>query len=1208
MKTLRLFLTSIFMLCCSVIYAYDFEVDGIYFSTSTENTVSVTFKDYFYNSYSGDIVIPKTVEYGNVTYSVTSIVDYAFLGCSDLTSLVIPEGATSIGQGAFSGCSSLTSLIIPEGVISIGGSAFSGCSSLTSLSTPSTVENIPSGLFSGLSGALYINCDIPDAENYSSNSCFYGSNFSEVTFGDSVTSIGDNAFEIKNNSGYSYEYHTQLKKITLGKNLKRIGKSAFPNCSGLTSLVIPEGVTSIGDYAFRGCSGLTSLVIPEGVTSIGGYAFQNCSGLTSLSIPSTVKKISRGVFHGVSGALYINCDIPDVEDYYNCGFFSGSNLSEVTFGDSVTSIGDYAFDIKRNVYPYEYHTQLKKITLGKNLKRIGKSAFYNCSGLTSLVIPESVTSISENAIVGIETIEVEGEIPADIMSNSFGDALVYVPIEAFATYAKADVWNGLNNLTCKQYDDVTITSTALSNGSGVLAKIGDTYMRAVVNLKVTGSINSYDVIIFRDKTPALRYLDLSEANVEASTKAFYNGYCTKTDTLGAYAFYNLGKLRSVKLPKNLLVISDYTFRGCNNLMNVEIPSTVKSVGSYAFYNCSKLTSVKLPNQMDCLGQYAFNGCALDSIVVPLGIKSIESSTFYNCSNLKSVALPRGLENIANSAFRYTAIEEISLPPTVKRINGYAFSDNSSLVEVRIPSSVLSISDNAFGSCSNLKKVYTNTVQPTQITENTFSTSCFENATLYVPSVSYYNYYWDDGWKRFLNFDFFDEPYEYFYLNNDIVFDDNTGYVEGEEGKNPDVDIYPGGGLVVEGNQTDGETPNQSLGNVNVENDGLGNSGSIIGDNNLSVDNLAIKINVTSGKWYFFAFPFDIMLEDITLSNGGSYVWRYYDGEERAKGNTGWKTVNGNKLNAAQGYIFQCSKSGVLTLNIENVRFKKEDKYLELMAHVSNNLKDASWNYVGNPYLSYYDMNDLEYTAPVTRWDGSKYVAMRPGDDEYHFTPFEAFFVQKSEGTESVGFDGDKQMTQNQSVNKKAKAAVPKMQAMNEDDEPVRQLINLVLAAGEETDGTRIVFNDAQSRAYESECDAAKFETQGVVQLFTIGDQKERYAINERPADNGIVSVGFTVPTAGDFTISATRMDTPVYLKDLETGALFDLSKGDYNFSAKAGSHVNRFEVLMEATVTGVQQVGSAIGEDVKVYDLSGRRAKENGKGVYIINGEKTLVK
>jgi YidC/Oxa1 family membrane protein insertase len=145
------------------------------------------------------------------------------------------------------------------------------------------------------------------------------------------------------------------------------------------------------------------------------------------------------------------------------------------------------------------------------------------------------------------------------------------------------------------------------------------------------------------------------------------------------------------------------------------------------------------------------------------------------------------------------------------------------------------------------------------------------------------------------------------------------------------------------------------------------------------------------------------------------------------------------------------------------------------------------------------------------------------------------------------------MTQTQSKDKKTKqAATRKMMVMNaRAKENPRKLVNLTLTAGEATDGTRIVFNNAQSRAYESECDAAKFETQGVIQLFTIGDQQERYAINERPADNGIVMLGFTAPSAGEFSISASRMDTPVYLKDRETGSVYDLRQGAYQFSAGA---------------------------------------------------------
>ncbi len=157
--------------------------------------------------------------------------DYAFYGCSGLTSLTIPSGVTSIGTAAFYGCWKLTSLTIPSGVTSIGYSAFWGCSGLTSLTLPSSVTSIGNYAFTDCSG------------------------LTSLTLPSSVTSIGDYAFQ---------------------------------DCSGLTSLTIPSGVTSIGNQAFYDCSGLTSLTIPSGVTSIGNYAFYGCSGLTSLTIPSGV--------------------------------------------------------------------------------------------------------------------------------------------------------------------------------------------------------------------------------------------------------------------------------------------------------------------------------------------------------------------------------------------------------------------------------------------------------------------------------------------------------------------------------------------------------------------------------------------------------------------------------------------------------------------------------------------------------------------------------------------------------------------------------------------------------------------------------------------------------------------------------------------------------------------------------------------------------
>ena len=739
----------------------------------------------------------------------------------------------------------------------------------------------------------------------------------------------------------------------------------------------------------------------------------------------------------------------------------------------------------------------------------------------------------------------------------------------------------------------TIETQAQANTSGVLEQVGITNLNRVTKLKVKGTINSYDLIVFRDKMPNLHTLDLSETKVVASTKAFYDNYCTKDNDLGDHAFDSMSKLHTLKLPQGLTTIGKYAFYDCNNLTEVEIPTTVQTIKSAAFAYCD----------------------GLEQIVIPKGVKTLGGGdwmgVFYDCNRLKSVTLSEGLENISEYTFLNCSLDSIVLPPTVKTIGQYAFTNNDHLTEIRIPSSVETIENYAFSGCNNLSKVYTYTVEPTNIYEETFEKSVYTNATLYVPSVSLLNYFWDTGWKRFLNLATFDEPYDYFYVNNDYTLNDDTGYIEGEDGKKPDVDINAGGGIIVEGNQGDDETPNQNLGDVTVNQNGNGVGGSIIGDNNLHIDNLHIHINVQGGHWYFFAFPYDIRLDKISTKHGSDYVFRYYDGEERAhNGHGGWKDIHENHLKAARGYIFQCAANDVLILNIEDVRFKKEDKYNELVAHVSSNLQDASWNFTGNPYLSYFDMNHLGYTAPITVWDSetNNYVAIRPGDDDYHFSPYEAFFVQKPEGEGNVMFSSEGQMTYNQSLQKQQEQQMARSMCTANEATHTRQLINLVLQSNGMTDKTRVVFNEQQSLDYETSCDAAKFETSGVIQLYTL-DGKVRYAINERPKGNGEVLMGYKAIESGKFTIEAQRMDIAVSIKDNVIGTIHNFSEGAYTFTSEAGTFESRFTLLFEDAVTGIEEVEAEeiLKSNKKVYDLKGNLVNPTLGGVYIIDGVKVRV-
>ena len=233
--------------------AHDFEVEGVFYKKTSDNAVAVTYKGYSYDSYSneytGDVVIPSSVDYNGATYSVTSIGYEAFYNCSSLTSIEIPNSVTSIGDDAFYGCSSLTSIEIPNSVTSIGGWAFYHCTSLTSIEIPN-----------------------------------------------SVTSIGNYAF-----CGCS-----SLTSIQIPNSITRIGDGAFNNCSSLTSIEIPNSVTSIGACAFYGCSGLTSIEIPNSVTSIGNDAFYYCSNLTKITCLATnPPTIGSDTFSNYSAELYV---------------------------------------------------------------------------------------------------------------------------------------------------------------------------------------------------------------------------------------------------------------------------------------------------------------------------------------------------------------------------------------------------------------------------------------------------------------------------------------------------------------------------------------------------------------------------------------------------------------------------------------------------------------------------------------------------------------------------------------------------------------------------------------------------------------------------------------------------------------------------------------------------------------------------------------
>ena len=254
---------------------------------------------YYYYDYDG-----WSYRYG--TY-YDKIGDYAFKGCSGLTSLTLPATITTIGKYAFEDCTGLTSLNLPAGITSIGKYAFSGCSGLTSLTLPAGITSINDNTFSGCSGLTSLN--LPASITAMGCCAFEGcSGLTSLTLPSSITKI----------STWAFDGCSGLTSLTLPAGITEIGDGAFYGCSGLTSINLPAGITTIGEGAFASCSGLTSLTLPAGITSIGEYAFDSCSGLTSLNLPAGITSIGEGAFRLCSGLTSIYAyakKVPEIGSY-----------------------------------------------------------------------------------------------------------------------------------------------------------------------------------------------------------------------------------------------------------------------------------------------------------------------------------------------------------------------------------------------------------------------------------------------------------------------------------------------------------------------------------------------------------------------------------------------------------------------------------------------------------------------------------------------------------------------------------------------------------------------------------------------------------------------------------------------------------------------------------------------------------------------------
>ncbi len=365
-RKLVLILIALFTLSVS---AEVVEIDGISYNLISKGNIAEVTGN---NHYSGDVVIPETVTYNAVTYSVTTIRKNAFTGCS-LNSIEIPSSITKICQEAFyngkatsvkikdlaAWCNinfesyfktnplstashlflndeEIHDLVIPDGVKTITSHAFYYFSGLTSVKIPSSVTSIGTECFAYCLGIKTIEIGdntSQEAATVLGGRAFYKcDNLNSVILGNNIVEIGRNAFD-----GCK-----SLQSIVIPNSVKTMGSHAFLGCKSLESVQLSENLKSIEWASFSSCDSLKSITIPDGVEFLGESAFGNCKNLTKVKLPSNLKKIDWCVFQYCTSLTSI--DIPDnTHTIYRLAFIGCTNLKTVTLGKSMKDIYGGAF-------------------------------------------------------------------------------------------------------------------------------------------------------------------------------------------------------------------------------------------------------------------------------------------------------------------------------------------------------------------------------------------------------------------------------------------------------------------------------------------------------------------------------------------------------------------------------------------------------------------------------------------------------------------------------------------------------------------------------------------------------------------------------------------------------------------------------------------------------------------------------------------------
>ena len=336
--------------------------------------------------------------------SVTGIKNSAFFGCTGLTSVVVPEGVTTIGSSVFANCVNLKNAVLPDGLTSVSG--FQGCSSLSEVNLPLTLQRIGESAFYECGNLSGIN--IPESVVSIDKNAFYGcSSLKEVSLPQSLSGLGD----------YAFYGCSSLKEIVFPSAIQVLQGNVVGNCSGLEKITISDGISKIVSSAFNGCTSLKSVFIPASVTTITGGIGNGCSALQEIAVDSQNSHFcaSDNILYTKEKDLLVRCPegvegeiklASGVKRIGTAAFLNCTKLTGVLLPQSLTAIDGAAFS---------GCSSIQEMEIPESITKVSASLFKNCSGLTRIVLPETILTIENSAFYGCSSLR-SLTIPASVQT------------------------------------------------------------------------------------------------------------------------------------------------------------------------------------------------------------------------------------------------------------------------------------------------------------------------------------------------------------------------------------------------------------------------------------------------------------------------------------------------------------------------------------------------------------------------------------------------------------------------------------------------------------------------------------------------------------------------------------------------------------------------------------------------------------------------